>query len=60
MRFSCGLAAREAGTRSWHREPGTGSAATVADERLQDSFHAARTIRSKIGHDLEPRYGIEP
>jgi len=35
-------------------------AAMGADERLPDSFHAARSIRSKITHDLEPRYGIEP
>ena len=31
-----------------------------AEARLPDSFHAARSTRSKIAHDLEPRYGIEP
>jgi hypothetical protein len=34
--------------------------AIKAEERLPDSFHAARSSRSKIAHDLEPRYGIEP
>jgi hypothetical protein len=31
-----------------------------AEERRPDSFHAARSNGSKIAHDLEPRYGIEP
>jgi hypothetical protein len=31
-----------------------------AEERLPDSFHAACSNGSKIAHDLEPRYGIEP
>jgi len=31
-----------------------------AEARLPDSFHATRSSRSKIVHDLEPRYGIEP
>jgi hypothetical protein len=31
-----------------------------ADERLLDPFHAARSSRSKIYYELEPRYGIEP
>jgi hypothetical protein len=30
-----------------------------ADERLLGSFYAARSIRSKVVHDLELRYGIE-
>ena len=35
-------------------------AAIRAEARLLDSFHAVRPPRSKITHDLEPRYGIEP
>ena len=31
-----------------------------AEERLRDSFHDACSIRSKIAHDLESRYRIEP
>ena len=31
-----------------------------AEERLPDSFHAARSSCSKFAHDLESRYGIEP
>jgi len=35
-------------------------AAMRAEARLRDSFHDARSSRSKIVHELEPRYGIEP
>ena len=31
-----------------------------AEERLPDSFHAARSSCSKFAHYLESRYGIEP
>ena len=35
-------------------------AAVGAEERLPDSFHAARSSCSKFAHDLESRYGIGP